>query len=133
MTGICTSPSQRDANDSGWRKRSRLVLGLGATPLARALESYFREQGWDVVHAKSNDELRQLSMRSTAIVMTTESLPETGLLTCAKVTTTRRRPRVVLLGPENVRMARFARFAGAVGYLPEGCGAAAVVRAVLGT
>ena len=41
--------------------------------------------------------------------------------------------RLVLVGPADNRLSRFARYAGAVGYLPADAAAPAVARAVLGS
>lgn len=114
------------------KKTPRLVLGLTAD-LAGAVEGYFRDLGWDVTHAAGADAGRLARRnKATAVVLTTETVTESGLLTCAKLSLVRPHPRVVLVGPEDARLRRYARLAGAVGYLPEGAGVAAVARAVLG-
>jgi DNA-binding response OmpR family regulator len=115
------------------KKTPRLVLGLTAE-LASVIESHFRGLGWDVTHAATGAEAGRLARRSkaTAVVLAAETATESGLLTCAKLSLVRPHPRVVLVGPEDQRLMRYARLAGAVGYLPEGAGVAAVARAVLG-
>jgi DNA-binding NarL/FixJ family response regulator len=116
------------------RKAPRLVLGLGVSGLAAAVENHFRNLGWDVARAGNGEEAGRMAHRhkAAAVVLPVESQTESGLLTCAKLAITRPNARVVLLGPEDRRLARFARYAGAVGYLPAGAGVAAIVRAVLG-
>ncbi len=115
------------------RKAPRLVLGL-AGELAGVVESHFRGLGWDVTNAATGAEAGRLARRgkATAVVLAAEAAAESGILTCAKLSLVRPHPRVVLVGPEDQRLMRFARFAGAVGYLPNGAGVAAVARAVLG-
>lgn len=115
------------------KKAPRLVLGL-TTDLASEVEGYFRGLGWDVTHAGSGAEAGRVALRNkaTAVVLTAEAVTESGLLTCAKLSLVRPHPRVVLVGPEDARLMRYARLAGAVGYLPDGAGVAAVARAVLG-
>jgi DNA-binding NarL/FixJ family response regulator len=137
MSGIRTLGSVgggRGGVECPRRKAPRLVLGLGVSGLATAVDAHFRSLGWDVARAPSGEEAGRLARRhkATAVVLPVESTTESGLLTCAKLAITKPHARVVLLGPEDPRLARFARFAGAVGYLPAGAGTAAVVRAVLG-
>ena len=117
------------------KKAPRLVLGLPGGVLADEVEGYFRATGWDVVRAKSAEDAAQLAYRgkATAVVLPVDATTESGLLVCAKLKVARPATRVVLVGPAENRLARFARFAGAVGYLSAGVGAAAVARAVLGS
>ena len=116
------------------RKAPRLVLGLGAGPLAKAVEAHFTTDGWEVCRAETPAEAGRLAhrKRATAVVLMADALPESGLLSCVKLLAVRPGCRVVLVGPEGDRRRRFARLAGAAGYLPDGVGAAAVVRAVAG-
>jgi DNA-binding NarL/FixJ family response regulator len=137
MTGIRTQGNLGD--DRGGlccprRKAPRLVLGLGVSGLAATVDAHFRNLGWDVARAPSGEEAGRLASRhkATAVVLPVESNTESGLLTCAKLSLVRPHARVVLLGPEDRRLAKYARYAGAVGYLPAGAGVAAIVRAVLG-
>jgi DNA-binding NarL/FixJ family response regulator len=136
MTGVRTQSNGGGRGGLGCprRKAPRLVLGLGMSGLASAVDAHFRNLGWDVARAPSGEEAGRLAHRhkATAVVLPVESVAESGLLTCAKLTITRPNARVVLLGPEDNGLARFARYAGAVGYLPTGAGVAAVVKAVLG-
>jgi DNA-binding NarL/FixJ family response regulator len=137
MTGIRTQSNGgggRGGLECPRRKAPRLVLGLGVSGLAAAIDTHFRNMGWDVARAATGEEAGRLAYRhkATAVVLPVESAAESGLLTCAKLTITRPNARVVLLGPEDHGLARFARYAGAAGYLPTGVGVAAVVKAVLG-
>lgn len=115
-------------------KAHRLVLGIGVGPLAKAVEAHFHALGWDVSRAETAAEAGKLAIgkRATVVVMTTDALPESGLLSSAKLITTRPGCRVVLVGPDCSRQMRYARLAGAVSYLPDGVGASAIVRAVIG-
>lgn len=117
------------------KKAPRLVLGLNGSGLAVDLEAQFRTMGWDVTRAATADEAAQLAYRgrATAVVLPVDSTIESGLLVCAKLKVARPGTRVVLVGPADNRLSRFARFAGAVGYLPADAGAAAVARAVMGS
>lgn len=115
-------------------KAPRLIVGLGVSGVAAAVENYFKANGWDVTPAKSGLEAGKLAHRSraTAVVLAVGAEPESGLLTCAKLTAVRPGVRVILVGPECPRLTKYARFAGAAGYLPEGAGVSAIVRAVQG-
>jgi DNA-binding response OmpR family regulator len=110
------------------------VLGLGGVPLAKAVEAHFHALGWDVCRTDTAAEAGRLAARkkTAAVLLAADALPESGLLSCAKLTAVRPGCRVVVVGPECGRTARYARLAGAVSYLPEWVGAVAVVRAVAG-
>ena len=120
--------------DAARKKAPRLVLGLGMSGIAAAVETHFRNKGWEVVRTANAEEAGRYAHRhrATAVVLPVEAEPESGLLTCAKIAAVRPRTRVVLVGAEDERLMRFARLAGAVGYIPSGCGTAAIARAVLG-
>ncbi len=117
------------------KKAPRLVLGLGLSGLAAAVEAHFRNLGWEVIRTENGDEAGRQAhrTRTTAVVLGMAPATESALLTCAKIRLTRPTARVILVGPEGQQFARHARFAGAVGYLPENAGVAAIARAVLGT
>jgi DNA-binding NarL/FixJ family response regulator len=137
MTGIRSPKNSSGSScliEPTKKKAPRLVLGLGVSGLAAAVEAHFRKLGWDVTRAGTAEEAAQLAHRSrtTAVVLPFQVGAESGLLTCAKLTAARPAARVVLIGPEDPKLARYARFAGAVGYIPDNCGVAAVARAVLG-
>ena len=125
----------RASADSLRRTAPRLVLGLAPSPLADAVADHFRDLGWDVTHAKSSVEAGWHAHRAkpTALVLSTDQPPESGHLTCAKVRLSSPACRVVLVGPDCDVTARRARYAGAVGYLPETASATAIAMAVLGT
>ena len=116
------------------KKAPRLVLGLGLSGLASAVEAHFRNLGWEVLRSDDGDEAGRQAhrMRTTAVVLSMAPATESGLLTCAKIRLTRPTARVVLVGPEGQQFARYARFAGAVGYVPDSASVAAIARAVLG-
>ena len=125
--GRCTAEPVRT-------KAPRLVVGLGVSGVAAAVENHFRANGWDVARSMTGMEAGKLAQRTraTAVVLAVGAEPESGLLTCAKLTAVRPGVRVVLVGPECPRLAKYARYAGAISYLPEGSGVSAIVRAVLG-
>lgn len=124
----------RGSSESIQRKAPRLVLGLGISGLASAVEAYFRNQGWEVVRKPCAAEAGRYahSHRATAVVLPVDAGGESGLLTCAKLGVSKKKARVVLVGPEDERLMRYAKLAGAAGYIPGNCGTAAIVRAVLG-
>lgn len=126
--------SLRGPQDAVNRKAPRLVLGLGLSGLASAVETYFRNQGWEVVRLANAAEAGRYAHthRTTAVILPVETGDESGLLTCAKLALSKRKSRVVLLGPEDDRLLAFAKHAGAAGYIPANCGVAAIVRAVTG-
>ncbi|OWK47306.1 response regulator [Fimbriiglobus ruber] len=129
-----TTCCPRAATEPGRKKAPRLVLGLVKSAFAAEVEAYFRQLGWDVVCVADSMDVSRAALRGkvTAVVLAVTPGDESGLLTCAKLRLTRPHARIILVGPEDARQARYARFAGAVGYLPEGTGVAAVARAVLG-
>lgn len=134
MTGTQSTVTRAPA-DAVRRKAPRLVLGLGQSPLSDAVTSHFRALGWHVDHAGTGCEAGRTAHRSkpAAVVIAADAPGESAYLTCAKVRLTRPGCRVVLVGREDARSAARARHAGAVGYLPDTAGPAAVARAVLGT
>lgn len=115
-------------------KAPRLIVGLGVSGVTAAVENHFLASGWDVMPAKNGMEAGRLAQRyrASAVVLAAGAEPESGLLTCAKLTAVRPGVRVVLVGPDSQRLAKYARYAGATAYLPEGAGVSAIVRAVLG-
>lgn len=133
MTGTRSTVARASADPR--RTAPRLVLGLAPSPLADAVASHFHELGWEVTRADSGVEAGWHAHRSkpTALVLNTDYPPESGHLICAKVRLTSPACRVVLVGPDDAAAARRARYAGAVGYLPESAGVGAVAMAVLGT
>jgi len=135
MTGLRTPKAEKRSGTYPVQKKvGRLVLGLGESGLAFAVEKHFRQLGWDVVLTATSEEAGRIAHRqdATALVLVIGEIAEGGLLTCAKLSFTRPNARVLLLGPEDAKLARHARYAGAAGYLPDGCGVSAIVRAVLG-
>ncbi len=134
MTGTQGTVARPTA-DPVRRKVPRLVLGLAPSQLADAVATHFRTLGWDVTRAKSGVEAGWHAHRGkpAALVLSADFPGESGHLTCAKVRLTSPNCRIVLVGPGDPVSARRARYAGAVGYLPETAEAAAVARLVLGT
>jgi len=135
MTGLRTPKAEKRSGTYPVQKKvGRLVLGLGESGLAFAVEKHFRQLGWDVVLTATSEEAGRIVHRegATTLVLVIGEIAEGGLLTCAKLSFTRPNARVLLLGPEDAKLARHARYAGAAGYLPDCCGVPAIVRAVLG-
>jgi DNA-binding response OmpR family regulator len=115
------------------RTAPKLVIGLIHGELARGLEMHFRAAGWRVCSADSAAELRDKAhgSRAAAIVLPVAACGgESGYLTCAKLVRTLPHVRVVMVGPEGKRYARFARFAGAAAYLPDTATTAELVKQV---
>ncbi len=113
-------------------KAPRVVL---ATAGARTPEwdRVFRRLGWEVA-AADGDATRRVAhrLRATAVVLPVEPGTESGLLTCAKLVRELPMCRVVLVGPANEELERFALFAGAAAYVVEGAPGDDLVRAVTG-
>lgn len=115
------------------KKSPHLILGLGLSGMAAAVDAHFRTLGWEVVRLNAEEAARLAQrQKATAIVLSLDSFPESGLLQCAKIRLVHPHARIVLIGPESSQNTRFARFAGAAGYLPDRVTAPAVARAVLG-
>lgn len=103
--------------DKSAKKAPRLVLGLGASPLATAAAVAFRADGWEVAIVTGGEDARRLAVRGRAHVLVLAA--GGNLLETAKlVTALPKRTKVVLVGPD-------AELATASGYL----GAAFVVEA----
>ena len=117
------------------RKVLRLVLGLGETPYAKAAEAHFAALGWDVTVAKTAKEARKLALkqRAGAAVLAADLGPESGWLSCVKLTRARPGTRVVLVGKVRTgEMERFATFAGAAGFVAETEGVCRLVKVLAG-
>lgn len=115
------------------RTAPKLVIGLIHGEQARGLELHFKAAGWRVCSADTAAELRDkaLGSRAAAIVMPIAACGgESGYLTCAKLIRSLPNVRVVMVGPESKRHARFAKFAGAAAYLPETATPAELAKAI---
>ncbi len=115
------------------RTAPKLVIGLIHGELARGLELHFKANGWRVCSADTAAELRVKAegSRATAIVLPVAACGgESGYLTCAKLVRTLPGVRVVVVGPDSKRHARFAKFAGATAYLPDTATPAELARAI---
>jgi hypothetical protein len=128
---------QPNATQSGpkARKSVRLVLGVGETPYAKAAEAHFTSLGWDVTVTKTAKDARKLAvkLRAAAAVLSADTGPESGWLSCVKLTRARPGTRVVLVGKvRGIEMERFAAFAGAAGYVAETDGVCRLVKVLLG-
>lgn len=111
----------------------KLVIGLIHGELARGLELHFKAAGWRVCSADTAAELRDkaLGSRAGAIVLPVSACGgESGFLTCAKLIRSLPNVRVVMVGPEGKRYARFAKFVGAAAYMPDTATTAELVKAI---
>jgi DNA-binding NarL/FixJ family response regulator len=113
-------------------KAPRVVLATAGAHTPE-WERVFRRLGWEVAAAEGEDPRRVAHrLRATAVVLPVEPGTESGLLTCAKLVRELPMCRVVLVGPENEELERFALFAGAAAYVVEGAPGDDLVRAVTG-
>ena len=111
----------------------KLVIGLIHGELARGLQLHFKAAGWRVCSADTAAELRDkaLGSQAAAIVLPASVCGgESGYLTCAKLVQSLPNVRVVMVGPEGKRHARFATFAGAAAYLPDTATTAELVKQI---
>lgn len=120
----------RDGADRVNAPRVVFATAGGQTP---EWDRVFRRLGWEVAVAEG-DETRRIAhrVRATAVVLPVEPGTESGLLTCAKLVRELPMCRIVLVGPENEELERFALFAGAAAYVVEGAPGEELVRAVTG-
>jgi DNA-binding response OmpR family regulator len=120
--------------DASRKKAPRLVLGVtgpgGPAEAAFALHKL----GWEITTAATGADARRLACksRSAAVILPVDGVDESGLLTCAKLARANSKVRVVLVGPDDEEMERFALFAGAMAYVPVGSPVEMLVRAVTG-
>ena len=103
------------------KKMPKIIVGLTGTT-ALKLEHSFRQMGWRVSAATGADGIRALAERCRAavVVLPVAQFAESGFLTCAKLVAAMPKARVWLVGPPEEELERFALFAGAAGYLPDG-------------
>jgi hypothetical protein len=115
------------------KKSPRLILGLGQADMASQVDAQFRGIGWDVIRLTPTDAAKLAHrQKASAIVLSLDNLPESGLLMCAKIRLIHPQARIVIIGPESAKLTKFARLAGAAGYLPDRVTAPAITKAVLG-
>ena len=107
------------------KKSPKIIVGLTGTN-ALKLEHVFRQMGWRVSAAHGADETRIVAERCRAavVVLPVGQFGESGFLTCVKLVAAMPKTRVWLVGPAEEEHERFALFAGAAGYLPDGMSAA---------
>jgi hypothetical protein len=91
-------------------------MGMKALQLPAAVESRLTRLGWSIVTANGPDAARKVARdtRPTSVVL----LAANGVLTCAKLSRELPQTRIVVIGPDDPRTERYARFAGATEYLP---------------
>jgi len=103
------------------KKTPKIIVALTGT-IALKLEHAFRQMGWRVSAASGADETRIVAERCRAavVVLPVAQFAESGFLTCVKLVAAMPKTRVWLVGPAEEEHERFALFAGAAGYLPDG-------------
>jgi len=103
------------------KKMPKIIVALTGT-IALKLEHTFRQIGWRVKAAAGANETRATAerCRASVVVLPIEQFEESGFLTCAKLVAAMPKTKVWLVGPSEEEHERFALFAGAAGYLPEG-------------
>lgn len=115
------------------RPAPKLVIGLIRGELARGLELQFKAAGWRVCSADTTAELRAKAegSKAAAIVLPVAACSgESGFLTCAKLIRSLPGVRVVMVGRDCPRKARFAKFVGAAAYVPDTASAAELAKAI---
>jgi hypothetical protein len=113
----------------------RLVLALPRNAFAAEVEREFTDNGWEVERAATASEARAMAsdLMPVGVVLSAQTVGESGWLTCVKMLCARPELRVVLVAPRAGSSARrFADFVGATAVVAEGEGAAAVARELLG-
>ena len=108
----------------------RRTIVIGPVDSVLVIASYFGDLGWDVITAKSGKEARKTAQRVNAClaVLPVRGEPETGWLSCAKLTRSGSKARVVLIGPAwDEEAEQFALFAGATAYLSDADGPEAIL------
>jgi DNA-binding response OmpR family regulator len=108
----------------------RRTIVIGPVDSALVIASYFGDLGWDVITAKTGKEARKAAQRTNAClaVLPVRGELETGWLSCAKLTKSGCKPRVVLIGPAwDEEAEQFALFAGAAAYLSDADGPEAIL------
>jgi CheY-like chemotaxis protein len=119
--------------DRTFHFRPTLVLGHPDEVYAAAVSRQLRLQGWEVYLTMSGPEARRLVRRlaPAAVVLAAAMLPESGWLTCAKLTRELPGARVVLVSqrptPDD---RRFSHFVGAKQLVDRDAGAKALVDAL---
>ncbi len=103
------------------KKMPKIIVGMTGTK-ALKIEHAFRQLGWRVSAADGATETRALAQkcRAAVVVLGVDQFAESGFLTCAKLVLEMPEASVWLVGPAEEELERFALFAGAAGYLPEG-------------
>ncbi|MCZ2340652.1 MAG: hypothetical protein LC104_02515 [Bacteroidales bacterium] len=88
---------------------------MKALQLPTAVESRLMRMGWSIVTASGPDAARVVARdtRPTSVVL----LAPNGVLTCAKLAQELPDARIVIIGPDDAKIERFARFAGATEYV----------------
>jgi len=114
-----TTHHNRNSTETIRTKAPKLVLSRDLGEMALAMETHFRALGWCVKIAEDAANARKLAAKAQAVVMRSLAAPESGFLSCAKMKTANPHARIVLVGPENESMERFARYVGATGYVSE--------------
>jgi hypothetical protein len=98
----------------------KVILGHFSEMHFEKFKSVLCDQSYDVLHGRNLHEIRAhvLIHRDSVVVLGIEPDCESAFLCCAKLTAWRDELPVILTGPDEPRLARFARFCGASAYFP---------------
>ena len=112
---------ERSGMEKDRKKMPKIIVGMTGTK-ALKIEHAFRQLGWRVSAADGATETRALAhkCRASVVVLHVDQFAESGFLTCAKLVLEMPAASVWLVGPAEEELERFALFAGAAGYLPDG-------------
>ena len=95
----------------------QIVVGTDGDRFPAGTDGRLTRFGWTILTADGADAARALARtaRPATVVLSAED----GMLACAKLVRELPRTRVVVVGPADDRVERYARFAGAAEYLTE--------------
>ena len=131
----CLIRQKEESGNAGrnmrFRKRSRIVLGLGTTPFARTVAEKFHAMGWEVSTSNSSEEARRNVVRDGATAVVLPFSSQDRLSTAKIITSVPGESQVILVSPREDRIAiRFASMLGAK-IAAETSGVAGIVSAAV--
>ena len=99
----------------------QMVIGGGIHQLPPNVSRQLRLRGWQLHVASDAAAARRMArqLQPEVVVLPTASTGESAMLTCAKLRYELPETRLVVVGPQDDALARFARFAGANDYWCE--------------
>ena len=124
QAGNCECRSSR-----GLSPAPRIVIGGGMHQLPPGLGRQLGRLGWQLHETMDASSARQIArqIQPEVVVLSTDSEGESAMLTCAKLRHELPGTRIVMVGPDDEALQRFARFAGATGYLDDSVPAESVI------